>query len=196
MPVVTTEQVRDHLSRPPWSDSQRAACEQLIASRQARLEDWFRVPIDPVERTETVPIYAESGLIATTYPIHTLLEVDGVAAVDGMPPAPYELRDRVWLYDPTYDTGTWATTSRPFSLTAPMFGRPRVAVHYLAGWGATSDIVGAIIDKVAAVMLNRHDDTVVARNLDAEKPTEIKEDWTDAELAMLRARRRLVGCRP
>jgi hypothetical protein len=40
-------------------------------------------------------------------------------------------------------------------------------------------------------MLNRHDDTVVARALDAKEPPAIKEGWTDDELLMLRSRRRL-----
>ena len=194
MPIVTVEQVRDHLSRPAWTDSQTRACQQLINARQKRLEGWLRVPIDPVETTETVPVTLDTGLVSTTYPVHTLLDVAGLVATDGMPPAPYELRYGVWLYDPTYDTGQLGYTSRPFS---PLTGAapPRVAVHYMAGWGAVDDLMGAIIDNVGAVMLNRHDDTVVARNLDAEKPPALAETWTDAELAMLRARRRPVGAR-
>jgi hypothetical protein len=195
MAVVTVEQVRDHLSNPSWSDSQRRACQQLIDSRQALLQDWFRVPIEPgPQRTETVPVLDQTGLVSTTYPIYELIAVGGEAAVEGMPPAPYEIRDGAWLYDPTYDTGLIGYSSRPYSLIGGA-ALTRVTVTYLPGWGAKADIVGAIIDKVGNIMLNRHDDTVVARNLDAEKPPQLGEAWTDDELKMLRARRRLIGAR-
>lgn len=197
MPVVTAEQVRDHLSNPTWSDAQYRACTALIASRQARLQAWLRIPIDPIEVTETVRVLPNSGLVATTYPIHTLLGIDTTIVVGGVPASPYELRDEMaWLYDTSYSSGgQYAYTSRPFS---PVYGAcppPRVAVHYMAGWGSKDDLVGAIRDKVGNIMLNRHDDTIVARNLDAEKPPQLVEEWTDAELNMLRARRRPGGSR-
>jgi hypothetical protein len=193
MPIVTVEQVRDYLSHPSWSDAQRRACAQLIKARQARLQDWLRVPIDPVERTDMARVIT-GGLVATTYPIHTLLGINGVAVTEGVPPAPYELRDG-WLYDTSYAQGVAAYSTRSFSLLAGANEPPQVSVHYMAGWGSKDDLVGAIIDKVAAVMLNRHDDTVVARNLDAEAPKSLNEDWTEDELKMLRARRRPVGAR-
>lgn len=196
MPVVTAEQVRDHLSNPTWSDAQYRACTQQIASRQARLQAWLRVPIDPIEVTETVRVLPNTGLVVTTFPIYELIDINGEAAPGGVPVAPYELRDeRAWLYDTSYDTGLLSYSSRPFS---PVYGAAapaRVAVHYMAGWGGKDDLVGAILDKVGNIMLNRHDDTIVARNLDAEKPPQLSEDWTDAELAMLRARRRPAGSR-
>lgn len=193
MAVVTTEQVRDYLSHPTWSDAQTRACEQEIDAKTALLENWFRVPIEPVERTELAPIYG-TGLVATSAPIHTLLALNDDTVTDGMPPAPYELRDGVWLYNRDYDGVLNSYTNRPFDITVGNI-RPRVSVVFLAGWGGTADIVNAIIRKVGAVMLNRHDDTVVARNLDAESPKPLDEDWSDKELMMLRRRRRPVGAR-
>lgn len=196
MPVVTAEQVRDYLSNPRWSESQIRACEQLIKGRQTQLQAWFRMPIDPgPERTDNAPVYTDTGLVATTYPIYTLLALDGVAVAGGVPPSPYELRDGAWLYNRDYDEVAYSYTSRPFSLVSGA-AVPRTVVRYLPGWGAKDDIVTAIIEKVAAVMLNRHDDTVVARNLDAKTPDPLEEKWTEEELAMLRARRRPVGARP
>lgn len=195
MAVVTTEQVRDYLSHPTWSDAQIRACEQEIDAKTTALEGWFRVPIEPVERTEYAPIY-RTGLVATTAPIYTLLALDDVPVVDGMPPAPYELRDGVWLYNRDYDGAVNRYTSRPFDITVGGEGYLKVAVRHLAGWGGAPDIVNAIIRKVGAVMLNRHDDTVVARNLDTESPKPLDEDWSDKELMMLRRRRRPVGARP
>lgn len=196
MPVVTAEQVRDHLSNPTWSDAQYRACEALIVSRQARLQAWLRVPIDPIEVSETVRVMPATGLVVTTYPIYTLLAIDSADVIGGVPADPYELRSEgAWLYDISYDTGPVAMTSRPFSLITGAAAPARVTVGYLAGWGDKADLVGAIRDKVGNIMLNRHDDTIVARNLDAEKPPQLSEEWTDAELLMLRARRRPAGSR-
>lgn len=190
MAVVTVDQVQRHLSNPPWSDDQIAACQLLINKRQAELSRWFGVPIEPTERTDLAVVMA-SGLVATLMPIHTLYDVDGVTAVNGVPAAPYELRDGAWLYTVEADGGWPAYSTRPFSLVGSP--SPRVSVHYLAGWGATDDIVGAIVDKVSATMLNRHDDTVVARQLDAQAPPQLKEEWQETELTMLRSRKRPRG---
>lgn len=195
MGIITVEQVRSHLSGPAWNDAQRAACQRLIDGRQARLQGWLRIPIDPVERTELARVHLTTGLVMTTYPVHTLLGINGVAVPDGdPPPSPYELRDEAWLYDTSAPIQP-AYSSRPFTLTAGANTLPPVSVHYLAGWGDKPDLVATLLDKVGNCMLNRHDDTVIARNLDAEKPVNLSEDWTDQELLMLRARRRPVGAR-
>lgn len=190
--VVTVDQVRDYLSSPPWSAKQEATCALEIATKQSQLERFLQVPIDPVDRTDNARILP-SGLVCTDLPVYTLIAVDSVPTVAGVPPIPYTLKDG-WLYGQELDTGysTGALNSRPFSLVAGGYN-PRVLVHYLGGWGGQPDITGAIIRKVAAVMLNRHDDTVVARNLDAEKPKEVSEAWTDQELLSLRSRKRPAG---
>ena len=195
MAIITVEQVRAHLSGPAWNDAQRADCQRLIDGRQARLQGWLRVPIDPVEITEQAPVDRRSGLVMTTYPIHTLLSVNGDAVADGdPPPSPYALREN-WLYDTSQVTRAWGYMSAPYTLTEGA-GYPNWAsVHYLGGWGAVDDLVSALLDKVGNCMLNRHDDTLIARNLDTEKPKSLDEDWSDQELLMLRARRRPVGAR-
>lgn len=196
MAIISVEQVRAHLSGPAWSDSQRATCQQLIDGRQARLQGWLRVPIDPVELTEYARVNQHTGMVMLTYPIATLLAINDTTITSGSPaPDPYLLRETV-LYDTTYTAaGQPIYSSRPFALTEGADCAPPVKVHYLGGWGPVPDLVSTLLDKVGNAMLNRHDDTVIARNLDTDKPPMLAEDWTDQELLMLRARRRPVGAR-
>lgn len=194
MPIVTVDQVNDYLSSPPWSEAQRRACALLIADRQEQLRGYLQVPIDPVRRVERVPILA-SGLIATTAPVHTLFSVDGVVAVGDVLPVGVYWRDRDngWLCTAPVDQ--LVASVRTLDLLAGVPGVLRVTVDYLAGWGAKADLAGGIIRKVAAVMINRHDDTVTAHQLDAENPPQIKEEFTDQELRLFNARRRISGGR-
>jgi hypothetical protein len=193
MPLTTVDEVNNHLSSPPWSPDQRAACATLIGKREEELARWFGVPLEPTLRVDTVPILQPSGLVATPMPIYQVLAIDGVDLVGGVLPVTYELRDEAWLY--CVDPGYAGYSTRPFSIAFgdSRAGQRRVSVKHLAGWGPKADIIGAVIEKVGATMLNRHDDTVVARNLDAQGPPPLKEEWTEAELLMLRSRKRPRG---
>lgn len=195
-PVVTVDQVRAYLSSPPWSAAQEGACALLILQRQRELQNYLNCPIDPQSRTEIVPIL-ESGLLVTTWPVFQLLSIDTTTLSPGAfygqaLPSPYTWRDEGWVSAPAPAVGG-AMLSRPFSLTAGDTATIRVPITYLGGWGPQPDITGAIIQKVAAVMLNRHDDTVTARALDAKAPPPLKEEWTDGERKALSYRRRPRG---
>lgn len=194
MPIVTVDQVNDYLSNPPWSAAQRNACTLLIAGCQEQLANYLLVPIDLVERTETVPIL-RSGLLATSAPVNTVLTIDGVAPVGDVLPAGYFWRDkdRGWLATTPLDQIVVSATA--LDLLTGVTPLSRVVVAYLAGWGAKADLTGGIIRKVAAVMHNRHDDTVTAHQVDAENPPPIKEEFTDQELRLFNARRRISGGR-
>lgn len=197
--VVSVKQVRDHLSSPPWSAEQEAACALLIARRQTELQRYFGVPIDPIDRVETVKIL-DSGLLATDWPVFKVYSIDGVAAAGSGAtfgqalPSPYTWRDEGWITAPKPVVPLGLTT-RPFDIMGATATLGWATVAYAGGWGPLADITGAIIDKVAATMINRHDDTVTARQLDAESPPPLKEEWTDKELDMLRSRRRARGGR-
>lgn len=193
MPLTTVDQVNNHLSSPPWSADQRSACALLISKREAELARWFGVPLEPVLRVDTVAILLPSGLVATPMPIYQVLAIDGVDLIGGVLPVTYELRDEAWLY--CVDPGYAGYSTRAFSLMGgdSRAGSQRVSVKHLAGWGPKDDIIGAVIVKVGNTMLNRHDDTVVARNLDTQGPPPLKEEWTDSELLMLRSRKRPRG---
>jgi hypothetical protein len=197
--VVTVDQVNDHLSSPRWSEDQERACKVLIAQRQKGLERWFGVPIDPVDRTETVTVL-DSGLLATSWPVFRVYAIDtvtlaGPGALLWEPlPSPYTWRDEGWITapDPRISAGY---TTRPYSITEAACPLARVSLRYAGGWGPQPDIVGALIEKVGNVMANRHEDTVTARQLDEHAPPPLKEEWTDKELMMLRSRRRVRGGR-
>ena len=196
-PVVIVEQVRHYLSSPPWSGAQEATCALLIDQRQRELQNYLNCPIDPVERLEAVEVL-ESGLLATTWPVFQVLEINTTVLSPGAfygdaLPDPYTWRDEGWVSAPAQDGGV-GNFSRPYSLLASVScGPPLLPIRYMAGWGPQPDITGAIIQKVAAVMLNRHDDTVTARALDAKAPPPLKEEWTPAELKALSYRRRPRG---
>lgn len=195
-PVVTVEQVRHYLSSPPWSAAQEASCALLIMQRQRELQNNLNCPIDPQRRTEIVPVL-ESGLLVTTWPVFQVLAIDSVAVSPGAfygqtLPSPYVWRDEGWVSAPPQLAGA-AVLSRPFSLTVGDTASLKVTIDYMGGWGPQPDITGALIQKCAAVMLNRHDDTVTARAMDAKAPPPLKEEWTDAELKALSYRRRPRG---
>lgn len=195
MDIVTVRDVNDHLSSPPWSPAQERTCQALINRRTADLRRWFGVPIDPVHMAETVKVRA-SGIVDTTYPVYQVLSMAGVAVVGGLYgcalPAPYYWLNEHWITSPKPALSVGYTT-RPFD---PVHGEcplVTVAMAYLGGWGPCADITGAIIEKVAATMLNRHDDTVTARALDDKTPPQLKEEWTDADYKALRSRKRPIG---
>lgn len=197
MPIITVDQVRAHLSSPDWSGEQREAVAANIALREGELTAWLRVPITPKRRTETVPVL-DSGLIATTAPVYRLLAVNGVEVTGDDPPAGYEWRDTNagtghYLALPALATVTCGYSeagysSRPFDV---LYGpRPYVTVDYDGGWGADPVLAGAIRERVSAYALNFHDDTVVARALDAEAPPRQREEWIESDFVALRAYRR------
>jgi len=196
--IVTVGEVNDHLSNPPWSAAQEATCQELIDRRQTELRRWLGVPIEPLPMAETVRVL-DSGLLATHWPVARVLVLDDVVITNGgltgcELPAPYYWRDEHWISasPPVTSIGY---TARPYSLLTGPSALPGVTLSYLGGWGPVSDLKGAIISKVAATMLNRHDDTVTARALDDKKPAPLKEEWTDKELLMVKSRRRPVGAR-
>jgi hypothetical protein len=197
MDIVTVRDVNDHLSSPPWSPAQERDCQQLIDKRTAELRRWLGIPIDPVQVTETARIY-DSGLVGTTWPVYQVIELAGVPVTGGLTgcalPAPYYWRDEHWLVAPKL-VPVYSYTTRPFDLVSGACSLRTVGITYRGGWGPCSDITGAIITKVAATMMNRHDDTVTTRALDEKTPPQLKEDWTDTELKMLRSRRQLIGTR-
>lgn len=184
MSIVTAEQVRVYLSSPSWTGEQYASVDANCAQREGELAGWLRVPLTPEERTETVPVLA-SGLVATSAPIYQLFDIDNVASAGDVPPAGYVLA-RGYLRRP----GATGASARPFSPLAGDSSLAAVTVHYMAGWGPHPALAGAIMTRVGAYALNKHDDTVMARNLDGDTPKPLRENWTEDDFAVLRAFRR------
>lgn len=186
MAIVSVDEVNDHLSSPPWSQAQRDSVARRIDKLQADLAAWLQCPIDPEPRAESVPVAAKTGLVLATWPIYHLQTVDGTAC-NGTPPEGYVWAAPYRLALAVPDTVPSGWSSRSFSLLHGAHAQRGVALTYLAGWGPHQMLRGALIDKAAAYATNRHDDTVVARELDATAPPAAKEEWTEQELTMLRA---------
>ncbi|MGH3986588.1 MAG: hypothetical protein ACRDTZ_04635 [Pseudonocardiaceae bacterium] len=186
MAIISVDEVNDHLSSPPWSQAQRDSVARRIDKLQADLAAWLQCPIDPEPRAESVPVAAKTGLVLATWPIYHLQTVDGLAC-NGVPPPGYTWTQPYRLALTTPDVAPSDWSSRPFSLLHGVYGLRTVVLTYLAGWGPHRMLRGALLDKTAAYATNRHDDTVVARELDATAPPAMKEEWTEQELTLLRS---------
>lgn len=176
MAIVSSVEVNDHLSSPPWSEPQWASVQRIIDRREADLEAWLGAPITPVQRVERAEVL-RSGLVATSGPVHTVHEIDGVAVVAETLPEGWMIRGGHWL------AATPGGLYEPTAWSAPR----SILIRYDAGWGSVPTLYGAILEKSADIARNRHDDTVTTSGLDAEAPARAPEEWTDNELASLHA---------
>jgi hypothetical protein len=70
---------------------------------------------------------------------------------------------------------------------------PHVTIVYRPGWGRHEALRGAVLEKATALMMNRHDDTITARQLEGQTPPKMTEDWTADEVAALGAFRSIAG---
>jgi hypothetical protein len=205
MGIVTAERVHRFLSEPNWSEKQWQECADLCDEYEDELVGALHdSPITPVPWHEIATVL-DTGLLATTYPVYSVTSFQGAAVDDTHPlPAPWVLqRHRVRAQLPS---GGTLVAPNVLSLDAFSFGvAPRiqgmgaVEIDYMAGWGPEKALYKAIRRKVAAVMVNRHDQTIVLDDSGAPTGRQIPgkdETWTDAELAPLgvfRNPRGLVG---
>jgi hypothetical protein len=185
MGIVGAQRLNDYLSNPAWSSGQWAEAERVCQQKEARLSSLLGgVPLDPVSYAETVAVL-DSGLVATRYPLTRVDSLNDVAVDDTHPLPDGWVIQNNRLRAVTADVGLVSAVG----LLTPSFGLDRrvqgsgaVKVSYQAGWGPAPALVDTILTKASAVFLNRHDDTVVVRDLDATAPPKLKEDWTTEEI--------------
>lgn len=200
MGIVTAERVNRHLSSPAWTSAQFAEAEDLCEEIEATLADQLNTPITPKPYSETAAIL-DSGLVATAYPVASVSVLNGQTIAEGDPlPAGWVLVDhRIRQQPPNPLTLTVSTLALfPSGVAARAQGFGAVGVSYQAGYGNEPTLRITILEKVAAIMLNRHDDTVIARGLDASAPAAVPGsagNWTEQELAPLGRFRNIVGWR-
>lgn len=186
MALVSAERLNRYMNNPTWSDDQRDEAEEICEQVEARLSGRLGgVPLTPVPFSERVAVL-RTGLVATKYPVFSVSEIDGVVIAEDDPlPEGWIIQDNRLRA---------VTSSVPSTLTVSSFLTPSlgvtnrvdgiaaVSVNYLAGWGPKKALVDAILDKSKAVMTNRHEDTVIVRELDATAPPPEDEDWTEDEI--------------
>lgn len=198
MGIVNENRLNRFLSEPQWSDSQWLEAAALCASVEANLEGALSTFISPRPYVERVSILG-TGLVATRHPVVSVSSIDDVAVPDPgdatVLPSTWTLQERRlrWididnyppLPNPSFSLlGGWS----PIGTVQRMEGViGSVKVSYQAGLigepTTRARLELAVLRKAGTIFLNRHDDTVVVRDLQSQQPPPIpSEDWSDAEL--------------
>lgn len=193
MPLITPERLNASLSGPKWSDEMWIEAVDVVAEVEAELAAQLAAPISAgPARTENAAL-TDTGLLVLTAPVHTVLVLDGTAVDEGDP------LPTGWYLDAMGEGFLSSTeTSLAYSAGYPTLGgypgyagrhsgyaTRTVAISYLPGWGDRPALRSAILRKIQARWLNRHDDTVTTRDLTAEAPPPLPEEWTDTDIARL-----------
>ena len=196
MTIVDSQRLNRFLSSPQWRSEQYEEADELLEEMEQELGNRLGTYITPVAYSETATVL-QTGLLATRHPISSVTSLNGVAITTMAPlPASWTLLPPPECRLRWTDPGTFPPIAPPqFSLLSgwsPVGTMPRVAgigaasITYMAGWGNQPALRKALLVKAGIVFLNRHDDTVITRNLDAQSPPPLPtETWTDAELASL-----------
>lgn len=201
MTILTVPRLNRYMNSPEWTEDQKLAAEDIVAGVESRLEDaLFGAYITPRTMVETAPIL-RSGLVATRQVVHSVTVVDGVTIDEGHPLAyPWVLSEhrlrRIGALPVSYPS---------FSLTPASWGGDtvpytdaigQVDLVYQGGWSDDPGLVLALLNKAQSIMLNRFDDSIRARNMDAERaPVTFSEEWTKDELDSLGTYRNLTARR-
>lgn len=195
MAIVTAQRVNSYLSSPFWTEGQWDEAERLCVEREDELAAWLNSrPVDSTNYSETAAVL-DTGLVATTYPVLTVTEFLG-EPVDEDHPLPSGWRlvghrvrgDLSAIAAPVLISGygtLWPVSS---GVASRIQGSGQVSITYQAGWGEVPALVNAVLRKVAAIMKDRHDDTLVtddAGSASGRQTPTLTEQWTDDELAGL-----------
>lgn len=193
MTILTPEQLNGFMNSPRWTSEQERAIGYIIAGVEGNLEGSLSgAYITPRQMFEVAPILP-SGLLATRQPVAVAQVVDGVTVDDEHPLAlPWVLTEhRLRRTDVLSAPSNLLTL--PSSTSAWGQGNiPRVenigqaTVQYLGGWNDEPALVLAMLNKCAAIVRNRYDDTIAINGTDNENvPRRERETWSDDELAPL-----------
>lgn len=198
MGIIDQNRLNRFLSEPNWSDAQWLEAAALCDSVENNLGGALMTFISPRPYKERVSILG-TGLVATRHPVVSVTSIDGVDVPSPGDittlPEQWTLQERRlrWvdtdnfppLPNPSFSLlGGWS----PIGTVQRMSGViGSVLVSYQAGLIGEPEtrtrLELAILRKAGTIFLNRHDDTVVVRDLDGQQPPPIPtEDWTAAEL--------------
>lgn len=192
MAIVDAQRVNRYLSDPFWTENQWTEAETLCVEKEDELAGRLVSPITPIPFSEVAAVL-DSGLVATTYPVVTVTAFLGDPVDEDNPlPEGWALinhRVRNTANAPalgTLTSSTFWTLSN--GAASRIQGGGRVNIDYQAGWGAAPALANAVLRKVAAIMKNRHDDTLItddAGSASGKQTPTVREEWTDNELATL-----------
>lgn len=209
MGIVDAQRLNRFLSEPQWNPGQWLEADELCLSTEANLGSALQTFVSPRPYKERVSILG-TGLVATRHPVVSMDSIDGVTVPSPgdatMLPEQWTLQERRlrWvdidnyppLPNPSFSLlGGWSPIGTVQRLEGVIGS---VMVSYQAGLigepETRSRLELAILRKAGTIFLNRHDDTVIVRDLDSQQPPPVpSEDWTDAELVPLQDLRNLAA---
>jgi hypothetical protein len=220
--ITSLEQLNNWMGNPRWTDGQKLGIELQLAKLEGDLAARLLTFLDPVQVTETAPI-STTGLLMTAHPVYSVMTWEGeplTEPVAGPPALPTGWRHEngylrriepasiassvtsavITLSDPFWDrSGDELDFDGGPGQRGGLVGRSRnsgsMTLTYLAGWGPDPTLVGAVLNKAQAFATNRYDDTVIARNAEAQRPVLLKEEWTESDIATLGRFRNITAWR-
>ena len=177
--IVSAEQLRVRCGGRDWTPEQTQDADRLLAEIEGELVDLLGAPISPrLVRIEQAPVLTD-GVVCPRWPVHTVTSIDGATVDDEHPLDPVWLLEDGYLRHTDPDTLTAITTVTGDPSGWPVAGHAytigTVALGYQPGWGDVPAIRSMILRIALARFLNAHDDTMVARDLQAEAPPPMKE---------------------
>lgn len=178
--IVTAEQLRVRAGGRNWTPEQTEDATRILVEAEGEIADLLGAPISPLAaRVEAAPILGD-GLVCPRWPVHTVTSINGTV-VDGENPL-----DPVWLLEEGYLTHT---EPESFTLGDALlstlasgdyaYAVGTVQLGYRPGWGDIPAIRSMLTKVALARVLNVHDDTMVARDLQAEAPPPMREPSPD-----------------
>lgn len=184
MPLITPERLNSYLSSPNWSDGQWLEVADVCAEVEGELEDALNAPISPRAARTASGALTDSGQLMLPAPVHSVSTLDGVVIPDGDPlPTGWRLEDGYLYLDPA--TAGFLGSGPGYGGVHHGFTVRTVPVTFVPGWGNRAALRSAILRKIRVRWLNQHDDTIIARNLEADAPAPLPEEWTEDELTRL-----------
>lgn len=197
MTIVDAERLNRFMNEPRWSAAQYEEAADVLAALENKLARRLGTKITPEPWTEVVAVLG-SGLVNTTWHVHTVTNLDGVAIPSGgsLPQgwtiSNHWLRRAAGSADPVPSPSFDLWSGWRGDLSGRAEGEGRVYVSYLAGLGDLPELRLTILNKAKAIMDNRFSDTVTARGLDTtDPPPLLDEEFTEQELSPLDTLRNL-----
>lgn len=180
--IVDAESLRIRAGGRTWTEEQTADAARILVEVEGEIGDLLGgAPISPLAvRVETAPILTD-GLVCPRWPVHTVTSIDDLV-VDEQHPLP-----TTWLLEEGYlqhtDPGSFTASTALWgastAVDAHAYAAGTVQLGYRPGWGAVPSIRSMIMKVALARVLNSHDDTMIARDLQAEAPPPVREPTPD-----------------